>query len=68
MMPGHMTPECGNNGHGKYTSGSLFLNISLLFKNRMIDLCKSYCKLMTNSKRTRDTAILFCKSSVRTAI
>jgi len=53
-------------GNVKYmrTLGSLLLNTSILFKKRMTDVRKNHRELMTDSKRTRDSAIRFCDTSV----
>ena len=48
---------------GKYRSrgtfGSLLLNTSILFKNKMIDVRKNHRELITDSKRTSDSAMRF---------
>jgi hypothetical protein len=42
------------------TLGNLFLNTSILFKNKMILVLRNHLLLITLSKRTRDSAIRFC--------
>jgi hypothetical protein len=42
------------------TLGSLALNTSILLRKRMIEVRRNHRELMTDSKRTRDSAMRFC--------
>ena len=54
---------------GKYRSsgtfGSLLLNTSILFKNRIIDVRRNHLELMTDSNKMRDSCIRFCGPRAR---
>lgn len=41
------------------TLGSLALNTSILLRKRMIEVRRNHRELMTDSKRTRDSAMRF---------
>jgi len=41
------------------TLGSLLLNTSILFRKRMIEVRRNHLELITDSKRTRDSAMRF---------
>jgi hypothetical protein len=42
------------------TLGSVALNTSILLRKRMIEVRRNHRELMTDSKRTRDSAMRFC--------
>jgi hypothetical protein len=48
---------------GIRTRSNLFLNISILFKNEMIDVRRNHRELVTDSNRTSDSAIPFYNES-----
>lgn len=63
---GGRAPRTGGKGgrkdkKGALTLGNLFLNTSILFKNKIILVRRNHLLLITLSNSTNDSAIRFCE-------